>query len=241
MYIHDTIEHDFLVKVYRGKWNRRTRLIRQIAQKIGIFRREEREREGYVLFISRSSTISRDRFLLSPFKKKKQISELLKVLVPSTVGLSCLSSRNFSKTGRRERSFSVPPTCPQNDTRVWHDPREPSILRNDNQSLDGVAHRLIGSQDCLKLILFHEREGEDSPFPSKKISLSRPLLVGRSIISSRFFGKIDDRWDFFFCCNKTSSLLWAKKRAKKRLISARSTWQIKLSARECSTCTNVVK
>lgn len=72
MYIHDTIEHDFLVKVYRGKWNRRTRLIRQIAQKIGIFRREEREREGYVLFISRSSTISRDRFLLSPFKKKNK-------------------------------------------------------------------------------------------------------------------------------------------------------------------------
>lgn len=209
MYIHDTIEHDFLVKVYRGKWNRRTRLIRQIAQKIGIFRREERERGLRFIYFSLEIDFYFRRL------RKKQISELLKVLVPSTVGLSCLSSRNFPKTGRRERSFSVPPTCPQNDTRVWHDPREPSILENDNQSLDGVAHRLIGSQDCLKLILFHEREGEDSPFPSKKISLSRPPLVRRSIISSRFFGKIDDRRDFFFCCN--SFLVVSKKESKKAL------------------------
>lgn len=239
MYIHDTIEHDFLVKVYRGKWNRRTRLIRQIAQKIGIFRREEREREGYVLFISRSSTISRDRFLLSPFKKKKQISELLKVLVPSTVGLSCLSSRNFPKTGRRERSFSVPPTCPQNDTRVWHDPREPSILRNDNQSLDGVAYRLIGSQDCLKLILFHEREGEDSPSLRKRFHFRVPLWWDDPSSRPDFLEKSTIVEISSFVA--TASLLWAKKRAKKRLISARSTWQIKLSARECSTCTNVVK
>lgn len=153
--------------------------------------RRERERATFYLFLARARFLEIDFYFRR--LRKKQISELLKVLVASTVGLSCLSSRNFPKIGRRERSFSVPSTCPQNDTRVWHDPREPSILRNDNQSLDGVAHRLIGSQDCLKLILFHEREGEDSPFPSKKISLSRPPLVGRSIISSRFFGKIASR------------------------------------------------
>lgn len=175
--------------------------------------RRERERATFYLFLARARFLEIDFYFRR--LRKKQISELLKVLVASTVGLSCLSSRNFSKTGRRERSFSVPPTCPQNDTRVWHDPREPSILRNDNQSLDGVAHRLIGSQDCLKLILFHEREGEDSPFPSKKISLSRPPLVRRSIISSRFFGKIDDRRDFFFCCN--SFLVVSKKESKKAL------------------------
>lgn len=175
--------------------------------------RRERERATFYLFLARARFLEIDFYFRC--LRKKQISELLKVLVPSTVGLSCLSSRNFSKTGRRERSFSVPPTCPQNDTRVWHDPREPSILENDNQSLDGVAHRLIASQDCLKLILFHEREGEDSPFPSKKISLSRPPLVRRSIISSRFFGKIDDRRDFFFCCN--SFLVVSKKESKKAL------------------------
>lgn len=196
--------------------------------------RRERERATFYLFLARARFLEIDFYFRC--LRKKQISELLKVLVPSTVGLSCLSSRNFPKTGRRERSFSVPPTCPQNDTRVWHDPREPSILRNDNQSLDGVAHRLIGSQDCLKLILFHEREGEDSPFPSKKISLSRPPLV-RDDPSSRpdFLEKSTIVEISSFVA--TASLLWAKKRAKKRLVSARSTWQIKLSARECSTCT----
>lgn len=138
--------------------------------------RRERERATFYLFLARARFLEIDFYFRC--LRKKQISELLKVLVPSTVGLSCLSSRNFPKTGRRERSFSVPPTCPQNDTRVWHDPREPSILRNDNQSLDGVAHRLIGSQDCLKLILFHEREGEDSPSLRKRFHFRVPLWWG---------------------------------------------------------------
>ena len=135
--------------------------------------RRERERATFYLFLARARFLEIDFYFRR--LRKKQISELLKVLVASTVGLSCLSSRNFPKIGRRERSFSVPPTCPQNDTRVWHDPREPSILRNDNQSLDGVAYRLIGSQDCLKLILFHEREGEDSPSLRKRFYFRVPL------------------------------------------------------------------
>lgn len=135
--------------------------------------RRERERATFYLFLARARFLEIDFYFRR--LRKKQISELLKVLVASTVGLSCLSSRNFPKIGRRERSFSVPPTCPQNDTRVWHDPREPSILRNDNQSLDGVAHRLIGSQDCLKLILFHEREGEDSPSLRKRFHFRVPF------------------------------------------------------------------
>ena len=135
--------------------------------------RRERERATFYLFLARARFLEIDFYFRR--LRKKQISELLKVLVASTVGLSCLSSRNFPKIGRRERSFSVPPTCPQNDTRVWHDPREPSILRNDNQSLDGVAYRLIGSQDCLKLILFHEREGEDSPSLRKRFHFRVPF------------------------------------------------------------------
>lgn len=135
--------------------------------------RRERERATFYLFLARARFLEIDFYFRR--LRKKQISELLKVLVASTVGLSCLSSRNFPKIGRRERSFSVPSTCPQNDTRVWHDPREPSILENDNQSLDGVAHRLIASQDCLKLILFHEREGEDSPSLRKRFHFRVPL------------------------------------------------------------------
>lgn len=199
--------------------------------------RRERERATFYLFLARARFLEIDFYFRR--LRKKQISELLKVLVASTVGLSCLSSRNFPKIGRRERSFSVPPTCPQNDTRVWHDPREPSILRNDNQSLDGVAHRLIGSQDCLKLILFHEREGEDSPSLRKRFHFRVPLWWDDPSSRPDFLEKSTIVEISSFVA--TASLLWAKKRAKKRLISARSTWQIKLSARECSTCTNVVK
>ena len=197
--------------------------------------RRERERATFYLFLARARFLEIDFYFRR--LRKKQISELLKVLVASTVGLSCLSSRNFPKIGRRERSFSVPPTCPQNDTRVWHDPREPSILRNDNQSLDGVAYRLIGSQDCLKLILFHEREGEDSPSLRKRFYFRVPLWWDDPSSRPDFLEKSTIVEISSFVA--TASLLWAKKRAKKRLASARSTWQIKLSAREC--CTNVVK
>lgn len=195
--------------------------------------RRERERATFYLFLARARFLEIDFYFRR--LRKKQISELLKVLVASTVGLSCLSSRNFPKIGRRERSFSVPPTCPQNDTRVWHDPREPSILRNDNQSLDGVAHRLIASQDCLKLILFHEREGEDSPSLRKRFHFRVPLWWDDPSSRPDFLEKSTIVEISSFVA--TASLLWAKKRAKKRLVSARSTWQIKLSARECSTCT----
>lgn len=199
--------------------------------------RRERERATFYLFLARARFLEIDFYFRR--LRKKQISELLKVLVASTVGLSCLSSRNFPKIGRRERSFSVPSTCPQNDTRVWHDPREPSILENDNQSLDGVAHRLIASQDCLKLILFHEREGEDSPSLRKRFHFRVPLWWDDPSSRPDFLEKSTIVEISSFVA--TASLLWAKKRAKKRLVSARSTWQIKLSARECSTCTNVVK